>query len=410
MAAGTSKDSVLEKLSRNHLECSICEERYSQPKILACLHSFCQICIEKYYYARYAGTNKIPCPVCRQETVVPEQGISALKTNFFITSLMADIDLQRQVEKDTPTCGICQKAKEASQRCLDCSKNICSACLQAHQQFPDLSSHTVATVKDILKGKVAGRKRKHPDVPSCDKHPGEVKRFFCEKCDVLICRDCTVVDHPRSAGHHYSDLNDASLGRRQTLKASIQTLEQNKARLKESVTATDDIKATLTQNCAASKKEIQDSAEQMRAKIKIDEDFFVGEIETLKKDRMEKLHAHSEELHTLLKRCDHSAKTATDIIDTASNADFLSLYPEIKKDLQVLGKAPSQVDGELSYLKFQQNKTADGISLGKLVTKSMRTSQSWPAIQTGLAIPTDFKFNSRFRFVTSSGSSGSGMY
>ncbi|XP_022099244.1 E3 ubiquitin-protein ligase TRIM56-like [Acanthaster planci] len=215
MAAGTTVEPVLETLSRNHLECGICKERYSQPKILACLHSFCQACLEHYHTRRYDGARKISCPLCRQEMLLPEQGVSALKTNFFITSLMADIDLQRQVAQAATTCEICQQTKAVSHRCLDCSRNICRGCLQAHRQFPDLLRHEVATLKDIREGKVAlGRKRKNADEPSCEKHPGEVRRFFCETCDVLICRDCTVVDHPSSAGHCYSNRNMASHTRR----------------------------------------------------------------------------------------------------------------------------------------------------------------------------------------------------
>ena len=33
--------------------------------------------------------------------------------------------------------------------------------------------------------------------PICPTHQGEELKLFCESCDEVICRDCTVEDHPK---------------------------------------------------------------------------------------------------------------------------------------------------------------------------------------------------------------------
>ncbi|KAL9958094.1 hypothetical protein ACROYT_G035063 [Oculina patagonica] len=41
--------------------------------------------------------------------------------------------------------------------------------------------------------------------PPCKKHDGEILKLFCQTCDQLICRDCTVIDH---RDHKYSFIKD----------------------------------------------------------------------------------------------------------------------------------------------------------------------------------------------------------
>ena len=40
MAANIIVESVLGKISKDHLECPVCMNIYTQPKLLDCLHSF----------------------------------------------------------------------------------------------------------------------------------------------------------------------------------------------------------------------------------------------------------------------------------------------------------------------------------------------------------------------------------
>ena len=59
---------VAEALEK-HLECAICLERYDEPKVLSCMHSYCKKCLEKLVYEDKVG-HHIPCPECRKETEV----------------------------------------------------------------------------------------------------------------------------------------------------------------------------------------------------------------------------------------------------------------------------------------------------------------------------------------------------
>uniref|UniRef100_A0A8C7HYZ1 RING-type E3 ubiquitin transferase n=1 Tax=Oncorhynchus kisutch TaxID=8019 RepID=A0A8C7HYZ1_ONCKI len=53
--------------------------------MLPCLHTFCERCLQNYIPAH---SLTLSCPVCRQTSILPEKGVAALQSNFFITNLI----------------------------------------------------------------------------------------------------------------------------------------------------------------------------------------------------------------------------------------------------------------------------------------------------------------------------------
>ena len=49
------------------LECAVCLEQYTEPKVLPCLHSFCKRCLEGLTMTREGAIN---CPTCRSSAKV----------------------------------------------------------------------------------------------------------------------------------------------------------------------------------------------------------------------------------------------------------------------------------------------------------------------------------------------------
>uniref|UniRef100_A0AAQ6IMH5 RING-type E3 ubiquitin transferase n=1 Tax=Anabas testudineus TaxID=64144 RepID=A0AAQ6IMH5_ANATE len=76
---------VVRQIDKQFLICSICLDRYENPKVLPCLHTFCERCLQNYIPAH---SLTLSCPVCRQTSILPEKGVAALQNNFFITNLM----------------------------------------------------------------------------------------------------------------------------------------------------------------------------------------------------------------------------------------------------------------------------------------------------------------------------------
>ncbi|CAI8008577.1 Tripartite motif-containing protein 3 [Geodia barretti] len=206
---------ALEKLS-NQLSCSVCLEEYRRPRVLPCLHVFCEACLEKL-----VGTQRdklsAPCPNCRKTARLPEGGVSSLPYAFYINHLF---EVREVLEKvSNPEKAQCDKCGEGEVQgfCRDCGQFICQLCLTMHGKWKELQGHEISTIDEVQE--TASKMVTPKKVSStCSKHATEPTKIYCETCDELICRDCTVKTH---RDHNYDLVPDAFPKHRDAILASL---------------------------------------------------------------------------------------------------------------------------------------------------------------------------------------------
>lgn len=222
------------------LTCSLCLDLFKEPKTLRCLHSYCVECLRKL--TQNKEDKPITCPLCRDETVIPDEGIEDIPTNFFIKNMLDVVELKSKIEN--PQCSNCEEGLPAQCRCMDCEEFFCETCLAAHQRLKANVEHKILDLKKLLLPNSS--KEFHPAM-KCMKHQ-EVCKFYCQTCDVLVCRDCTVLDHTQPK-HAVADLKDISdryrdhfyeqMERAEKYIGKVENVqsitEQNKEELKKSV-------------------------------------------------------------------------------------------------------------------------------------------------------------------------------
>ncbi|XP_038062901.1 uncharacterized protein LOC119733393 [Patiria miniata] len=254
---------------------------------------------------------------------------------------------------------------------MDCCKNMCSKCTKFHMKFAQLSVHVISSLDDIRKGKASSYqiKSKHQQHSKCPIHEGEVTRFFCKTCEVLICRDCTVIDH-RMPEHSYIDRNLATSTYKQSLAELFSPLENSMTKLQESREKVSRMKEDLGVTVKKVMAEVQDRAAEIRAEVTAQENHMLEDIKNIQTDREQKLDECEKTMGLAAERFQYSLDTAKEVTRTASDSDFLSLYPTISKDLILLaGQSMPKVDNRLAFLKFKQSQGVGGISLGEVVVE-----------------------------------------
>ncbi|XP_038062838.1 tripartite motif-containing protein 2-like [Patiria miniata] len=370
MATSEPVSTAVEKIKRHRIECSICHERYQQPKILECLHSFCGHCLLKYYSTKHQGSTTFSCPVCLQETKLLEAGVQGLQTNFHLIGLVEELALQEKIVGSADIgllCDICEGGKEATQRCLDCGQNSCSVCSKIHLRFASSSNHQVAPLDDIREGKVTlvkNHKRQHPKCPT---HEGEVARFFCTTCKMLICRDCAVVNHCKPE-HSYVETDEATSVFKQSFAELFTPLENSMMELQKARENVSRMKEHLGVTARRITTEVKDRADEIRAEVTAQENRILDAIQNIQTDREQKLDECEKTMGLAEERIRYSLDTAREVAGTASGSDFLSLQPTISKGLKILaGQKTPRVDDRLVFLTFEKNEVVGDINLGRLV-------------------------------------------
>ncbi|XP_071787520.1 E3 ubiquitin-protein ligase TRIM33-like [Asterias amurensis] len=359
------KVSALQKIVQSHLECGICFEQYNDPRVLDCLHSFCKICLQKYQSTNYKDATMLICPVCLKKTQLHQKDVQALKTNFNITGLADQLKLVSLSEDNQWVCKLCKDKNEATHFCFDCPAIFCANCYKVHQK-----SHTVNTLKDISDGKIASKDRKPKRHPECQTHEGEVMRFYCTTCDVMICRDCTVIDH-RNPQHEYIDCNQASSTYKQSLAQLFTPLEETLKKLAKSQAIASTMKDNLNIAVKRTMADLKNRAHEIRAEVTAQESRIMDEIKTILKDRNKKLEEFEQAVNVNLQQIQQSLQSAKDFSKSSLAPDFLAVYSTISQDLKELrDQNQPKIDLTPSHLRFTPG--VCDISLGNLIMKKPR--------------------------------------
>jgi len=92
------------------MECPICTEVYTDPRVLPCVHTYCLKCIREYSKDKQPG-DKLACPLCRKEFTLPSSGLNDLPKNFYVANVL-EVKKLSSIESKTSLCDACGGCEE----------------------------------------------------------------------------------------------------------------------------------------------------------------------------------------------------------------------------------------------------------------------------------------------------------
>ena len=153
----TMAEEALRKLE-DQLNCAICLDTYTDPKLLQCFHVFCRQCLVKLVVRDQQGQLSLTCPTCRQATPTPTNGVADLQSAFCVNNFLEILEEHKKV-----------KDRAASQ---EGAKSVVTRPIHPRKVFANCFEHT-----DI----------------EC--------QLYCEMCEDLICFKCAI----KGGKHHDHD-------------------------------------------------------------------------------------------------------------------------------------------------------------------------------------------------------------
>ena len=264
MATKPSSSPGLLKLEEQ-LTCPVCLDHYTNPKTLPCLHSFCQDCLEGLPLDKKNETYYLSCPTCRHCTELPEEGAGAFPVAFTLNNLKEIYSLMKKVaDPQQVTCDNCTTAN-ATGYCKDCSKFFCTECDGVHKKWGPTSNHQLTSLDEVTASVsstsqlLAPAKQEAPLICPIPSHDEPLK-IYCETCDSVICRDCTVRTHK---DHEY-DLVSASYTKHcQELEGSLNPVKGKIEGLKKVLSALAEREGEIRKRGEGVLEEIHEMVEEM---------------------------------------------------------------------------------------------------------------------------------------------------
>ena len=178
-----------------------CSNLFKDPRMLPCLHTFCLQCLTKACEIQGAKES-LKCPSCDEKVSLPEGGIESLPVDLRKAHEAEIAGYGKKLETGKEACGVCFRSGSgpAIVFCVNCCEFLCKVCDEHHRSARKTHKHEIVTVDTTLVSKEEkgehglAEKCQEPRMP-CPTHDDEILKFYCEKCDKLICRDCMELDH-----------------------------------------------------------------------------------------------------------------------------------------------------------------------------------------------------------------------
>ncbi|XP_067000356.1 brain tumor protein [Anabrus simplex] len=214
-------------------KCVSCHETFANLKILSCFHAYCQHCLEKIR----DHPDRVTCCVCQEECNITTQGTIIIPDTHKNGLDGLSSSSENSTHSSTPYCTGCKSRETgAVARCFDCKNFLCPNCMMAHQFMHCFEGHRVLSLgelqqnggsKEDLKNGLSQIASNGGDRPVCClRHKSETMKYFCRTCNIPICKECTLLEHP-SGLHDYEYIADA--GPKQ-LDLMTQTMQESKAK------------------------------------------------------------------------------------------------------------------------------------------------------------------------------------
>jgi len=133
----TSMENDVAAAVEHEISCPICLDEFEEPKCLpSCAHNVCQHCLEGMVKKR---NNAIECPVCRVESVIPQDGVAAFPKNHLLVRLI----------ERTPGRKEKQSIKEAIKNCNEKLEGAKTALKQMEDRFQSVKTQAEETKQRI---------------------------------------------------------------------------------------------------------------------------------------------------------------------------------------------------------------------------------------------------------------------
>ena len=332
--------------------CAACSKRYSDPRLLPCLHSFCLACVkEKLLLEGGKGAEgKVCCVTCKHTSPLPEKGTEGLPQNVHLNY---EAKIGEYVSKihseECLNCDECDRSEPQpiTSFCCTCRGFLCTDCDHQHTISRRLKTHKIFPLEEAREMKDIAKELVSPPPVTCPQHSDMEIKIFCTTCSMLVCMQCAVVTHH---GHKFEEL---------PAFAEAKKMETKKGNGKIS-NAVSKLDAVITQGKAVLKQvdirknevdvTIRDKFQQVYKLMQGRENKLLAENAEIAKVKSQCLTAQISELSSLKEQIAVCSGTVAEAQESHSDTEFLSIAATLQARLEELSQQFEQTP-----LKLKEN-------------------------------------------------------
>ncbi|XP_013404938.1 B-box type zinc finger protein ncl-1 [Lingula anatina] len=350
--SGSASPVSVESVNEEYL-CTLCEEKFNQPRLLSCLHTFCLPCLEKL--TKDPETDEpleaITCPLCKQETKIPAKGCEELSQDLVMVNLL---DMSA-IENMQIVCTSCKAKEKAVARCSDCANFLCPNCVTAHQYMRCFENHKVVSFEDIQSGEEG------PVIHKplfCEIHPVEGMKYFCNTCQTPICNECMVTNQHQ--GHQIDRIGNGDEKHSEELK-NLMSECKGKVSFCEEASASLENHLSDLQNARDNARDlVKETFQSYKAILEKRQESLLEEVEKLHKSQELKVMDVFHNVEKTIEKIDDGCKFTERVLKYGNTIEILCMKRQITSQLlSLINNTPNpdisvKIEFETDAEKFEQ--------------------------------------------------------
>ena len=266
-------EKVLEKLEEQ-LNCSICLDTYTDPKLLQCFHVYCRQCLVPLVDRDQRGQLGLSCPICRQVTPIPGRGVAGLQSAFHINRLL--------------------EIKESFQN--------------------PAATPEVAEPTDL--------NPVNEKVSHCLAHEGKELELYCETCGELICTWCALKGGEHQT-HHYEALNQAFEKYKAEIACFLGPMEKQVTVITKALAQLDARCGEISDQRTATAVNVHTTFRQLREVLDVRETELIGQLDLETQVKLKGLAAQRDQIETTLAQLHSCLHFMRESLRTGNEGDVL---------------------------------------------------------------------------------------
>ncbi|XP_071854799.1 uncharacterized protein [Apostichopus japonicus] len=195
----------------------------------------CFVCQERSRELKFHMyfTNRLKCPLCKQEFVIPKEWVDNFKTDFHMNSVLQFIQLKKSFE-ELKRCFVCHKDIKVSAYCFKCRDYLCKQFYKVQvssKMLTDLKTYILSLDNIEAKNMTLDKLTSLMEEPRCHIHDKKEAQLCCSSCrNIPVCSACTYHKHK---GHDLHNVTEIAERERKLLKQELAELNKYKDQLYE---------------------------------------------------------------------------------------------------------------------------------------------------------------------------------
>ena len=276
------------KKIEEQLQCAICLDTYTDPKLLQCFHVFCRDCLVRLVVRDQQGQLSLTCPNCRHAAPIPADGVTGLQSAFHINHLLEALE-ELKKPKDTTT------SQEGDMTHPNPSKKVS---------------------------------------PYCSVHDKELE-LYCETCGELICFHCSLRGQKHHS-HEYDLISSYYEKYTREMTPSLEPMEKQLTTVKKALAHLDVRCGEISDQRAVIEADIHHTTQRLHEIIDIRKTELINQLHQETQEKLKGLAVQRDKLVTILAKLSSCLEFMRESLETSSQGEVMKMKMTIIKQVKEL--------------------------------------------------------------------------